>query len=497
MKRVVFSILLVAVLISSVFCMQGSAESAEIIDSAVIDAVLNSDGTVNITEKWTVSYIVSADNFYRNIDIYTSDSDLALIQKYDEVKDVSVKIDGVEAAESPSGVNTFSFMQTSDRKSYEINIHCPSAQTTREYEISYTLTGALKKSSGDAVFSYMLLGKEFLYTSNNVTATVHFPTNAENIQIPEGMEGIVEGYTAKFEAKRVYNTFAVEVSADKDAFEKDALASYSSALENMSKVKNVFVSILPYIACAIAVIAIIFFVLIPDRFVRFSLERRALRLVNADAESAKLPDGITACEAYKMLIPESRIRPKTTVKKVPALFAMAILECIENGYIIPDADKLIVGRPNKNAPAYIMSVLNFLMTFSDKKGGSYIIDADFAEKVTAECMGRYDVITNYLATFYSLIPEANFRFFRNNLNKEKYENAYVVKVKASGIKQKPTFAQCLGDVLSGRKTGEAEIFAMLLSSASADKMFDKGGRKGEKALCEALNAMYNVFVKSK
>ena len=41
------------------------------------------------------------------------------------------------------------------------------------------------------------------------------------------------------------------------------------------------------------------------------------------------------------------------------------------------------------------------------------------------------------------------------------------------------------------------IFAMLLSSVSGNNMFEKDGNKGEKALCEALNVMYNVFVKSK
>lgn len=497
MKKAIFSIFLIAMLISSVFCMHGSAESAEIIDSAVVDAVLNADGTVNVTEKWTVSYITSSDNFYRNIDIYSADNNMALIQKFDEVKDVSVKIDGVEAAESPSGVNTFTFMQTADKKSYEIRIKCPSAQTTREYEISYTMTGAIKKSSGDAVFSYMLLGNEFLYTCNNVEVTVHFPENAEKIKAPKDNDAVINGNTVKFETKRVYDTFSVEASADKDAFENDALASHSAALEGITNVKNAFAKILPYIVCVIAVVAIILFVLIPDRLVRFPLEKRAMKLMGEDSVSVNLPDGVTVCEAYKMLMPESRIRPKSATKKVPALFAMAVLECIENGYIIADGDKLIVGTPNKNVPAYIMSVLNFLKTFSDRKGDRYIIDSDFAEKVTAECMGRYDVMTNYLATFYSLIPEANVGFFRKNINKEKYENAYVVKMKAAGIKHKPVFSQCLADVLDGKKTGNAEIFAMLLSSASADKMFEKGGRHGEGALCEALNVMYNVFVKSK
>lgn len=496
MKKVISCMMLVVMLMVSVLCVQVSAVSSEVIESAVIDAVLNKDGTVNITEKWTVSYISSSDNFYRNIDIYGSDNSMTLIQKYGEVKDVSVKIDGKDISESASGVNTYSFMKTADGKSYEININCPSAQTTREYEISYTLTDAIKKKSGDAVFSYMVLGKEFLYTSNNVSVDVHFPEDAENIRISEDAQGVIQGNIGSFEKNRVYDTFAVEASADKDAFEKDALVSYSVVSESMAKVKNSLVNVLPYIICAAAIVAIIIFVLFSDRLVRFSTERKALKLVKSD-ENASLPNGVTACEAYKMLVPESRVRPKSTSKKVPALFAMAILECIENGYIVPDDDKLVVGTPKNDVPAYIMSVLNFLKTFSDKKGNRYIIDDDLAQKVSAECLSRYDIITNYLATFYSLIPEVNGKFFRNNQNKENYEKAYVAKVKAAEIKHKPTFAQCMGDVLSGRKTGEAEIFAMLLSSASADKLFDKGGRNGEKALCEAVNAMYNVFVKSK
>lgn len=496
MKKTVFSILLIVMILLSVFCIQGSAAPAEVIDSAVIDAVINTDGTVSVTEKWTVSYIGAADNFYRNFDIYSSDSSLTLLQKYDEVKDVSVKIDGNDAPESATGVNTYSFMKSADGKSYEIAVNCPSAQITREYEISYTLTGALKKKSGDAVFSYMVLGKEFLYTSNNVEVNVHFPEGAENIEIPEVVNATTDNLTVKFTSHRVYDTFSVEAACDNDIFADGALVSYSVAAENITKLRNGITDILPYVICVIAIIAIILFVLIPDRLLRFSTERKALKLMKSET-NAVLSEGVSACEAYKMLMPASRVRPKATSKKVPVFFAMAVLECIEKGYIVPEDDKLVVGTPNTDTSAYILSVLNFLKTFSEKRGNRYIIDNDFAEKVTAECLSRYDIIANYLATFYGLIPEANSKFFRNNQNKEKYENAYIVKVKASEIKHKPTFAQCMGDVLSGRKTSEPEIFAMLLSSSSADKLFDKGGRSGEKALCEAINAMYKVFVKSK
>ena len=210
-----------------------------------------------------------------------------------------------------------------------------------------------------------------------------------------------------------------------------------------------------------------------------------------------LPDGVTACEAYKMLSPASRIAPKKSAKKVPVLFAMAVLECMEAGYIIPDGDNLIVGTPSQSVPAYIMSVLNFLKTFAESENDRYVINENFARKIEAECMSRYDVMANYLATFYSLIKGADVSFFRKNTNKELYESVYALKQAAVKVKHKPSFAQCAERVLSGAKTGEAETFSMLCSSSTSEKMFSGGGRAGEFALCKALSSMYGVYIKSK
>lgn len=495
MKKI-FAFLSVAVLlIASVFCINTKAAVAEIIDSADITVNLNTDGTVDVTEKWIVSYVSSADYFYRDIDIYSSDNTMTLLQKFDSVSDVSVKINGTEA--STSGVNSFAV--TADEKSCEIAIYCPSAQVIRQYEISYTLEGALKKTKGNAVFDFMVIGKEFRYTSNNVTVTVNLPESADGakIQLPEGYEGLIEGKSAVFASSRVYDTFAVSVAYDKDIFDDGALVSYSAAKASMAKFGSALLSALPYIIAVIAIIAIILFVLLPEKLMRFSAESRIKKRIKAqeENEAISLPEGISACEAYKLLVPKSRISPKSTSKKVPALFAMAVLECMEKGYIVPDDDKLIVGTPESGAPAYIMSVLNFLKTFSDKKGNRYVIDKEFADKVSAECMARYDVIANYLASFYELIPGADMKYLRKN--KALYESAFAVKCNASHIKPKPTFAQCMGDVLSGASTADKDIFSFLLSSSSADKVFAKGGRTGEAALCEAVGAMYKVYIKSK
>ena len=497
MKKSIYSFLLIFVLIVVMLPLAAGAASSEIIDNAEIDAVINTDGTVNVTEKWTVSYINAADSFFRKFDIYSSDSALTLLQKYDEIKDVSVKIDGNTAPESPDGVNTYSFMKAADGKSYDIVINCPSAQITREYEVSYTICGAVKKNSGDADFSFMFIGKTFPYTSNNVTVTVHVPegTDAERIGVPGDSDAVIDGNTVKFTAKRVYDTFAIDTYFEDSAFEPGALASYSSMAESMKKAKDAVVDVLPYIAAVIFVIAVILFVLMPDRLVRFSAEKRALKRVSANEQTDCLPGDISACQAYKILMPASRVKPKSTSKKVPALFAMAVLECIEKGYIIADDDKLIVGTPD-NESAYILSVINFLKTFCEKSGNRYVIDKTFAEKVAAECSMRYDVMANYLASFYSLIPGADKKIFSKKAGSAVYEDIYMLKIAAAEMKKKPSFAECLANVSDGAKTGEVSVFAMLFASQS-DKIFAASGSDGATALCNALSAMFSVYVKSK
>ncbi|MBR3869818.1 MAG: DUF2207 domain-containing protein [Clostridia bacterium] len=499
MKKVILSFILVLMLVFSVFTVTVCAIPSDTVEKADFNAYLNADGSVNVTEKWTVSYINASNYFNRNIDVYSNENSMTLLQKYNEIKDVAVKIDGKNISEAADGINTYSFAESADGKSYEIKINCPSAQVTREYEISYTVNGALKKNRGNAVFAFVFIGDTFMSTSNNVSATVHFPDGTEKITVPEESGGAVDKNSATFSSKFVNGVFAVEVSADDNIFDNGALVSYSAAKENMVKIRNGIISVLPWIGVVIFAVAVIVLLLFSDRIRRLPPERSAKKLLKNEENVAieSLPEDISACQAYKMLVPASKITPKKTSKKVPVVFAMAVLECMEKGYIIQDDDNLIVGTPKQDVPAYIMSVLNFLKTFCEKKNNRYVISKDFAEKVNAECMVRYDIIANYLATFYSLIPETNGRFFRKNENKEKYEKAYIVKVKAADTKHKPAFAQCMSDVFDGKKTSEPAVFAMLFSHMSADKLFASDGRNGEAALCEAINAIYKVFVKSK
>ena len=479
MKRYAVVFMLVLALTASVFSINAFAASAEIIDSAEISAAVNADGTVSVTEKWTVSYITSADKFYRHIDKYGADSSMTLLQKYDSAADFAVKIDG-EAAAQQEQINSFTVSEND--KAYAVTVNCPSAQTTREYEISYTLTGAVKKQGGEAVFSHMFFGKEFIYTSNNASVTVTFP----------------DGTAETFTSARVYDTFSVEARADKELFENGSLVKYSAAADAVSKAGAAAVKALPVVAAAVFAAVIALTLLFGQRLVRIPREKAVKRLMKNAPEGTEytLPDGITACGAYKMIYPVSVLKPKTSAKKVPYLFATAILECAEKGYIIEEDGRLVVGTPSEAAPAYIMSTLNFLKILAEKENDRYVLDARFAEKVNAECAARYDVMTNYLASFYSLIGGAGVSFFRKEKNKDIYEKAYAFVLSASKMKHKPAFSQCMENVLAGGKATDAVSFAMLFASSS-DKLFAKGGNEGVEALCEALSAMSRVYTKSK
>ncbi len=498
MKKLILSLVFIFTLTLSLFVV--SAGAFEIVTTDV-DIVLDKDGDAFVTEKWNVSYSEQEALFYRHFDAYSADGTLSLIQKYGEITDVKVKIDGKEIAET-AGKNAYTFRneEADGDMCYVLEINCPSANTTREYEISYKLTDSIKQNGKNANFSFMFIGEKFCYTSNNVTVNVIFPedVNSSDIDIPDGYNAEVKDNKAVFFSSRVGNTFAVSASCDKEYFNEENLVNYSEAVQKLNELMSGLKKVLPVILVAVGICLVVLFVLLPDRLARISLEKKVRKELKADPEKQFVhPEGKTACECYKLLNPSSKTNPVATAKRIPVLFAMAILECMEYGYIIEEDEKLIVGTPRKDVPAYIASVLNFLKSFSTQKGNRYVIDKDFAERVVAECEVKYDLITNYLSTFYSLVEGESLKFFIKKENKEIYKSVYALEKYAEDVKNKPSFSECTDLVLTGSKTTDADVFAMMYASAS-DKIFAKSsGTKGEKELCEALAAMYRVFIKSK
>lgn len=502
MKRFVATVFTVIMLLVSVLSVNVSAAAELAIANAHFDAVINADGTVSVTETWNVEYSGTGDGFTRWIDLYDSknQNEMTALEKFDTVTDIAVKINGEAIPEAKSGANTYRYGESSDGRSLNIVINSPSAQETKEYTVSYTLNGAVKKNGNNAEFAYVFIGKTFEYVGNNISATVYFPEGIESddILFDEESSALLSGNTVEYSPGRVYDTFRIDVKCDTDVFEAEALVKYSAFKEGFKKVLNVILDILYWLFIAAVVIVVIILALFSDKLRRLSIEKKAgKKPADEKAEITALDSQLSACAAYKMLVPYSRIAPKSTTKKVTALFAMAILECAEKGYIVNSSSGLVVGTPSGDAPEYILSVLNFLKTFSEKSGNRYVIDAEFADRVKSECMSSYDVITNYLGTFYNLIPSSDGKFFKDEKNKEMYENAYILKSRIHSEKIKTTFSDCMRKVLAGEKTSSKDIFALLFTSGSANKIFADSSNDGVAALSRSLAAMSDVLIKSK
>lgn len=502
MKRFVAIVFTVIMLLVSVLSVNVSAVAELGIANAHFEAVINADGTVSVTETWNIEYSGTGEGFTRWIDLYDSknQNEMTALEKFDSVTDIAVRINGESIPEAKSGANTYRYGESSDGRSLNIEINSPSALETKEYTVSYTLNGAVKKNGKNAEFAYVFIGKTFEYVGNNVSATVYFPEGigGDDIIFDEESSALLSGNTVEYSPGRVYDTFRIDVKCGTDVFAEDALVKYSSFKEGFKKVLNVILDILYWLFIAAILIVVIVLALFSGKLRRKPLEKKADKMsANEKAAVTSLDDGVSACAAYKMLVPYSRIAPKSTTKKVTSLFAMAILECAEKGYIVQTDSGLVVGTPSGDVPEYILSVLNFLKTFSEKRGNRYVIDMKFAENVKAECVASYDVITNYLGTFYNLIPSVDGKFFKDDKNKDLYIKAYALKNRIHSEKIKTTFSDSMRKVLAGEKTSSKGIFALLFTSGSASKLFADSSNDGVAAIAQAVAAMSDVLIKSK
>ena len=491
MKKVISSILVSVIVLMSLACIVVSAASSEAVSSVHFDLYPNTDGTIDVTETWNIEYSGTGEGFTRWID--TNENGLSDVQKYDSVTDIEVAINGVSVNDKTSELNYFQSGNSADSKSYNIVIVSPSAAEIKEYTISYTVNGAIKKQGKNVRVAYMLIGNAFEYTCNNVTTTIHLPedVSASDAIVNDEADALINNNAVDYNTGRVYTTFGVDITVPSDGFDTSAMVSYSAFGNTIKNIGQALLDVIFVIIIIVAVAAVIVLTLFYENIRRFSIENKLKK--TAQSEVSAISGNISACKTYKMLVPYSRINPRATTKKIPSLFAMAILECIERGYIVQKDDEMIVGIPESENDAYIMSVLNFLITFCEKKGNRYVITSEFGEKIKAECMANYDSVANYLCSFYELVPEMDSKFLKNKDNCKHYENSFVLKNIIKKENCKCTFAQGINAVFNGAKTSDKQIFAMMFTG----KIFESDGRNCASALAEAVGAMYDVFVKSK
>lgn len=485
MKKIFFCIFACVIALASFGSVCAYAATAETILSVHFDLYPNKDGTLDVTEVWSVKYGGTGESFTRWID--TPEGGLDALYGYSSISNVTALVNG-----SKDNVENLTSEFSADGKSFDITVESVEAAEEMEYTFSYTVNGALKKQGNDVRLAYMLIGNYLQFTCNNVTATIQFPDeiSVEDIAVNAEDGTAVDMNCVNYDMGRVYTTFGVDVSVASDIFDTSAMVKYSPFKNSLKAFGQSIIKVGGVLLAVAAAVAVVILVLFYEKIRRFSVEKNAKNSTEAvDA----LPEGISPCKAYKMLVPYSRINPVSTSKKVPALFAMAILECMEKGYIVRKDDELIVGIPENEDEAYIMSVLNFLVSMSEKKFNRYVIDSDFGEKVMAECASQYDNIANYLASFYALIPAMDSKFLKDEANRKAYTDCFVLKNAIRKENCRCTFAECADAVLDCAKVSDKQIFAMLFSN----KIFDASGRDCTAVIAKSIKAMYDVFVKSK
>lgn len=488
MKKIIVFVLSALMLIS--LSLVSFAADDFVISEVNFDVALNFDGTASVQEKWTIEYFTVGQGFDRYFDI--NNKSLSSVYNYGEIKDLTVKINDGAPIETGTGNNTYSFSTTANTHNL-VRIKSPSAAETKTYTISYTLTDAIKDTGKNAQFAFIFVGDSFPLTSNNLTATITVPEGFE-ATIPEGFEGEVNGRVATITQKRCYDKFFVNVETDGDAFKEVKLPKFSKAAESFNAFSKVLVKYIVLILAVIFVLAAVVVALFSDRIVRFKLEKHAAKkFYKGENATISQSNNMGACEIFKMLEPYSRISPKATTKKITTLFAFTVLECMEKGYIKNSGGKLIIGICNDNEKPYIKSVMNFLKSLCEKGHGGYVLDMKFAQRVNAECENNYDVIANYLGSFYALIPSAKSKTIKNNA--ELYESAYIIKLGAEKEKTAATFGDSFLAVSGGAKTYDERVFASMFTSFN--KLFADSENEGVKAIVLAVKAMNNVLLKSK
>ena len=278
MKKFSAIIFTAVILFVSVFCMNASAMGEFAVAGVSFDAVVNADGTVAVTETWDVEYSETGDGFTRLIDIYDgkNSNNMATIEKFESIDDVAVAINGKPVSASKTGNDSFRTGTSSDGSSFSIEIDSPSAAETKQYVITYTLSGAVKKNGSDAEFAYVFLGEAFEFVSNNVSATVTLPdgTAAGDISASDA-SALTDGNTVSFAPGRVYDTFRVDVRCPAEVFENGALAKYSAVADGLSKAWQLFVDISLWVLVAAAAVVIIVFALYGEKIRRRPLEKAA------------------------------------------------------------------------------------------------------------------------------------------------------------------------------------------------------------------------------
>ncbi len=220
-NKLKYLIVTIILFISSLLLLNTTSYAGEQkLNSITYDAELNSDGSMNVTEKWDIR-VSDTNTLFKTFDLDSS--------RYGRITDVKVKEISNSGVES-NFIQTYQYayhvekgyyyaLQT-DNHTFEIAWGVSINSTAhKKYEISYKVTDAIKTYNDCSEFYWQFIGNTNGIPADKVTGTVRLPnrlTNKENIKVwahgpLNGEINVVDNQTVAFKVNYLPESTMVEV----------------------------------------------------------------------------------------------------------------------------------------------------------------------------------------------------------------------------------------------------------------------------------------------
>ncbi len=181
MKKIIISILAILVITISIATKVEASSSDLYLNHIDFQAQINSDGSMNITEKWNIK-INDTNTLYKTFKIDK--------EKYSEIS--NVKVTDITNGSSkplnkqnqwsyhlPKG-NYFGGMNKDNQFEIAWGVGLEDQSATKVYEISYQVKDAISKYSDYGELYWQFIGKDFEIDAKNITGTIMLPSNSKN-----------------------------------------------------------------------------------------------------------------------------------------------------------------------------------------------------------------------------------------------------------------------------------------------------------------------------
>ena len=193
MKNNRFRFLTVLIVPLLIFMLAGTAFASGksySVPYAHFDAVLNADGSADITETWTVRYSGEFSRFYKDITYQNTE------EKFSDVEILGVKINGnaCEPTDDTAGRPDYHYNLSSGTGTRTLTAYLHTTGTT-EYEFRYRLKDAVKQVDEDYyIFSYRYIGANFEQSVSDISVTVTAPDKCvmKTLYYTSGTENVDE-----------------------------------------------------------------------------------------------------------------------------------------------------------------------------------------------------------------------------------------------------------------------------------------------------------------